>query len=269
MPQSELLSEEMLAAFERDGVMKLPGLLPGSAVEAACDAVRWALAKFDLWGAGGWQLAGKPRPAIALKPARDVGHNHPEVNRLMTDPALMTVVGELLGARPLDRTIHSKSQVLCSLPNAERWRMPGSLHTDLPRLASGESPGVQAFAFLQPVGPRGGGTVVVAGSHRLLNDCGALRPRDFWRGLRDEPFFRLLTAEPEFASGEPLPDGWCQGVPLQAMELTGEPGDVWITDLRVLHAAAPNTSHEPRVMVTDRYVPAELIPAISQAYGWT
>jgi ectoine hydroxylase-related dioxygenase (phytanoyl-CoA dioxygenase family) len=58
-------------------------------------------------------------------------------------------------------------------------------------------------------------------------------------------------------------------VPLKVLELTGEPGDVWITDLRVLHAAAPNASDRPRVMVTDRFVPAELVPAISAAYGWT
>jgi ectoine hydroxylase-related dioxygenase (phytanoyl-CoA dioxygenase family) len=269
MPQSESPTEDMLAAFARDGVMKLPGLLPAEAVEAARDAVRRALAKLDLWNAGGWQLAGKPRPAVALKPARDIGHNHAEVNRLMANPALMAIIARLLGNRPLDRTIHAKSQVLCSLPNAETWRMPASLHTDLPRLPGGQSPGVQAFAFLEPVAPRGGGTVVVAGSHRLLDDRGALRPREAWRALRDEPFFRRLAREPQFAAGEPLPDGWCGGVPLKVLELTGEPGDVWITDLRVLHAAAPNASDRPRVMVTDRFVPAELVPAISAAYGWT
>lgn len=272
MPPSAILTDEELAAFARDGVLRLPGLLPAEAVQPARNAVRRALAEIGLWRDGRWQLDGRPRPvwpATGLKPARDVGHNHAEVRDLLLHPRLMAVVDALLGGRPLDRTIHRKAQVLCSLPNAGRWRMPGSLHTDLPRLAGGQSPGVQAFTFLEPVFPRGGGTVVIAGSHRLLEGAGALRPRDVWRRLRDEPFFRLLSAEPEFERGLPLPDGWCGGAALQAVELVGEPGDVWIADLRVLHAAAPNMSDRPRVMVTDRYVPAELLPAISAAYGWT
>lgn len=265
-----MLTEQLLATFAHDGVIKLGGLLPADRVKAARDVVCEALAMLGLWRDGGWRLDAVPRPewpATGLKPGRDIGHDRPEFRALMDDAALMAVVEELTGGGPFDRSIHGKAQVLCSLPNIERWRMPSSLHIDVPRLADDQSAGVQAFAIVEPVGPHGGGTVVVAGSHRLLADRGALKPRTFWRLLRDEPFFRAFVDEPE-TEGD-LPAGSCLGVPLQVMELTGEPGDVWITDLCVLHAASPNQAHRPRVMVTDRFAPVGLVPAIETAYGWS
>jgi hypothetical protein len=43
-------------------------------------------------------------------------------------------------------------------------------------------------------------------------------------------------------------------VELQAVEMTGEAGDVYFMDLRVLHTIAPNTLQVPRVMLTQRYL---------------
>jgi ectoine hydroxylase-related dioxygenase (phytanoyl-CoA dioxygenase family) len=119
---------------------------------------------------------------------------------------------------------------------------------------------------LEPLGPRGGGTLVIAGSHRLLAGRGALKPNSINRLLRDEPYFHRLAMAG--AQGEAFPRGACGDVGLEVVELTGEPGDVWITDMRALHAASPNASDRPRVMATDRFLPADLIAAISAAYGW-
>ncbi|MFN9032995.1 MAG: hypothetical protein ACK5WU_04545, partial [Alphaproteobacteria bacterium] len=55
---------------------------------------------------------------------------------------------------------------------AIRW------HTDLPRDEAPDCPGVQAFTFLSPVAPGAGGTLVAAGSHRLLNAQGELRSKE-------------------------------------------------------------------------------------------
>ena len=46
------------------------------------------------------------------------------------------------------------------------------------------------------------------------------------------------------------------GVDVQIVEFTGEPGDVWLMDMRLLHTLAPNPSPAPRLMVTQRYVRA-------------
>jgi hypothetical protein len=34
----------------------------------------------------------------------------------------------------------------------------------------------------------------------------------------------------------------------------GEPGDVFLMDMRMLHTLAPNAAHVPRMMVTQRFV---------------
>jgi ectoine hydroxylase-related dioxygenase (phytanoyl-CoA dioxygenase family) len=105
----------------------------------------------------------------------------------------------------------------------------------------------------------------MAGSHRQLAGCGALKPKAINRLLRGEPYFHRLAAAG--ARGEAFPRGACGEVGLEVIELTGEPGDVWITDMRVLHCASPNASDRPRVVATDRFLPADRIPAIAAASG--
>lgn len=50
-------------------------------------------------------------------------------------------------------------------------------------------------------------------------------------------------------------------IELLVVELCGEPGDVFLMDMRLLHTAAPNTASIPRLMVTERY---RLKSAVSQ-----
>ncbi|HEY2357602.1 MAG TPA: hypothetical protein VGH86_09135 [Phenylobacterium sp.] len=40
-------------------------------------------------------------------------------------------------------------------------------------------------------------------------------------------------------------------------------------DLRTFHATAPNASDRPRVMVTERFVRADLVGEIARAAEWT
>jgi hypothetical protein len=42
-------------------------------------------------------------------------------------------------------------------------------------------------------------------------------------------------------------------VTIQPLELTGEPGDVVLTHMHVLHAPAPNTGRMPRLMVGNAF----------------
>ena len=129
---------------------------------------------------------------------------------------------------------------------------------------------MQIFTFLEEVGPRGGATLSLAGSHRLFDKGRAMKTRDIVRGLRGEPFFARLAAE-RFDLADPampLPFGAIGDVALEVVELTGRPGDAWLVDLRVLHSGSPNAARHPRVMVTRRFVRAALVPEISAAYGW-
>jgi ectoine hydroxylase-related dioxygenase (phytanoyl-CoA dioxygenase family) len=115
------------------------------------------------------------------------------------------------------------------------------------------------FAHLACVRPRGGGTLVITGSHRLTTPTGpqaasapvrsrevkaylrTLHPwlRDLWQADGDTGrIHRYLT------SGADI-----DGVPVRVEELTGEPGDVVIMHPRLLHVVAPNSLGTPQLML--------------------
>lgn len=115
------------------------------------------------------------------------------------------------------------------------------------------------FAHLAPVRPRGGGTLVITGSHQLTTPAGpqagnapvrsrevkaylrTLHPwlRDLWQADGDTGrIHRYLTA-----------GAVIDGVPVRVEELTGEPGDAVIMHPRLLHVVAPNSLDTPRMML--------------------
>ena len=78
---------------------------------------------------------------------------------------------------------------------------PGRSLVDLGRLRNrGVVPGIQLFACLDTVAPKGGGTVVVAGSHRVLlntapNTSRAPRLMVTERFMREDIMKESLAAE--------------------------------------------------------------------------
>ena len=108
----------------------------------------------------------------------------------------------------------------------------GELHLDRPRA-------LFVVSFIGPVAPRGGGTLILSGSPRLLlqqeRRIPASQPREFgarrWdRFHRADPWLMALTGlapSPAdriaaFMDRETV----VEGVPLRVVELTGEPGDM-------------------------------------------
>ncbi len=268
------LTSQQRDEFDRRGVLRLERLLSAERVGRARDVVLAQLERLDLWKAGAWNLSALPRPqwpATGLKTSKTVGNKRPEIEALIEEPALLAIVDQLLEGHAFDRTISKRPQVLFTLPNIDRWTLPTGWHTDSIRLASGQSPGVQLFTFLDWVEAGGGGTLVVAGSHRLLNEGRFIKAREMQNRLNREAFFRRL-----FAGQRPTPDddparlptGAVGGVPLEVMELTGAPGDAWLIDLRVFHSGAPNASSRPRMMATHRFWRADLMAETAEGYGW-
>lgn len=250
--------------------MRLEGLLPADRVQAARDAVLRPLQRLGLWRNDAWQLDAVPTPSLpdaGLKTSRVIGNRDPALAALVEAAAVTATVDQLLDGNPYEPPGPARRpQVLFTLPNVATWRVPAEgWHSDSPRLASGRSAGVQMFTFLDPVEPRGGGPLAVAGSHRLLNEGRSIRPAEFTRLLRRAPFFANLlsgSADPQQLAGR------VGEVPLSVVEMTGRPGDVWLMDLRVLHASAPNAGSRPRVMLTFRYERSDLLAEVAQAWGW-
>lgn len=242
-----ILTDEQIAEFDRHGILRIPGLLAAETVGAARDQVQMALS-------GAWKGEAKLSAVAAL----------------IDEPRLLEAVDLLLEGRAFDRELFKRPQVLFTPPNADRWIAPTGWHVDSPRLPSGQRPGVQLFTFLDTVDPGGGGTLAVAGSHRLFNQGRLILAKDLRRLFRREDFFRALYSKaPEGRAGLFNRVGHIGDVALRVVEFTGAPGDVYLMDLRVLHAVAPNVTERPRMMATHRFWRADIIPELAQAYGWT
>lgn len=156
-------------------------------------------------------------------------------------------------------------QLLFTLPHAAAQTAP-TWHVDSPRLPSGQGFGVQMFGFLDTVIPGGGGALAVAGSHHLLNDGRYLQMSEIGSLLRRDDFFqRLYATDAKERFSAMTGHGLVNGFEQKIIELTGEPGDVYLTDLRLLHAFAPNLTDRPRVMVTQRFLRADLMLELAEA----
>lgn len=275
MPGTLILLPEQFDEFHRRGVLRLAGLLSADRVRRAREYVQLRLEHLGLWRDSAWCLANIPRPkspATGLKTSRVIGNKHPDVEALLDEPALLSTVIALLDGHTFDRTVYKRPQVLFTLPNSDSWTVPTTWHVDVPRLASGRRPGVQLFIFFDTVESRGGGTLVIAGSHRLLNEGRFIRVKEIGHLLRREAFFRDLYSEAPLSVEERArllgQAGAVGDVALEVMELTGVPGDAYFTDLRVLHAGAPNAADYPLMMARHRFVRADVVQELTRAYGW-
>lgn len=143
---------------------------------------------------------------------------------------------------------------------AGEWVLPDGWHMD----CGFERPtwpvfAVKLFAFFGPVAPRGGGTMILPGTHRVVDRYRRdLAPATgggmaTWRPFMEHhPFLRqLLQGSAASDGGRSLvgTTGDVDGVPVEVVELTGEPGDVVITHLHVFHSASPNHRAVPRQML--------------------
>lgn len=256
-----MLSPEQHDRFRTQGLVHLEALLPGGRVAAACAVTRRVFDEADTNVDGtaphGAPPKGKLRGASESGPVRD----------LFTAELMDTIV-ELAGGRSV-RPMGSRPQYLVTMPNAKEWTVPPTIwHVDLPRLPNNCLVGIQVFTFLGDVVSGGGGTLVVAGSHRLLNNGSRVRSKDIKKRLRHLPYFQDLMSKQSVDRERFLTEaGSAQDpdageVPLRVVELSGRPGDVYLTDMRLLHTLAPNATNEPRIMLTHRFVIDEFADSV-------
>jgi ectoine hydroxylase-related dioxygenase (phytanoyl-CoA dioxygenase family) len=149
-----------------------------------------------------------------------------------------------------------------AFPSRTRWSVPSKgWHID----ANYRSPlfparGVKTLALLAKVEPRGGGTLVLSGSHRLVHGWFerhtpplTARSAELRQLLRAIPYIDSLLSpgDAEERIARFMQRSECaDGVPLQVSELTGNAGDVFLTHPLLMHTAAPNNRDEPRLMVS-------------------
>ena len=274
MTSTSSLTPEQIAEFTHRGVLRLPGLLSADRVRRAREYVDRRLAALELWQNGAWWPGDHPKPQWPDRGLKSsaIGNKHPDVEALLGEPALLSAINQLLDGRAFDRELFKRPQLLVTLPNAHTWTTPTGWHVDTPRLASGRRPGIQLFTFLDGVQPCGGGTLAVAGSHRLYNEGRFILAEELTRLLRGEDFFHVLYSEALSRSrghvGLLSHVGAVGNVSLEVVEFTGAPGDAYLMDLRLVHAVAPNVGDHPRIMATHRFLCADLVQELARAHGW-
>jgi hypothetical protein len=177
-----------------------------------------------------------------------------EVGSERVSAALDSVMGERAWNRPRDW-----GGLLMTFPEPGTWTVPSKQwHVDLAVDVSGSVPCARLFAFVLPALPGGGGTAIVAGSHRLTarlaKECGDGHAKTLRKAMTAHPWLgRLMsdvgTERERFE--EFMNTGWSDGQDeLRVVELTGAPGDVFIFHPGTLHAPCRNVNATPRLMVT-------------------
>jgi Phytanoyl-CoA dioxygenase (PhyH) len=152
-------------------------------------------------------------------------------------------------------------QVAVTFPTPGPWTLPtGTWHTDAPYTEPLEPiRGALLFAFVDRVEAGSGGTLVLAGSHRVAARFAAARATvgtDKMATTR-KAFFRSHEwldalvrdgAEPTTRMERFSAEADIDGLPMRVVELTGEPGDIVVTHPLMVHCTAPNCGERPRIM---------------------
>jgi ectoine hydroxylase-related dioxygenase (phytanoyl-CoA dioxygenase family) len=178
----------------------------------------------------------------------------------LATPVVISTISQLIGndrwPRPSDW-----GGLLVTFPTRGEWNVPScGWHIDFPaRGAPGSTLMLKWLGYVTPMAARGGGTVAIAGSHKLvahyLRQADTADPgrsptvRDAIFGA--DPWFEPLRRRSPADRIRLMQEGaTVSDVHVRIVELLGQPGDVIFLHPHLLHAPAPNCLSSPRFMVT-------------------
>jgi hypothetical protein len=189
------------------------------------------------------------------------------VFRPIGGPALRATLDDLIGEGRWQEPKHW-GQFLVSFPVTAGASQPSRAlwHTDFPYSLPGDRVvGALVFSFVSEVSTGAGGTLVIAGSHRLVRrfvganpHLSKVRMKVARRALMgSDPWLaELCESHGDWARRFAGTEHTIADIPLRVVELTGEPGDVVIGHPWLLHSPAPNRGDRPRFMRVQRVRPA-------------
>ena len=249
--------------YTESGLLNIKSLIPPQVVDPIRELVMERLRRREFWGDEGWipptNADGQKRLNTTIK---EISRNTKSLRSILTDRVL-DYARELVSGDEIELS-SPIAQFLFTAPRSYvlnhdgqwdgKWEVPRSIwHLDMPRSAAMGAPGPEMFTFVNKVEPKGGGTLVLAGSHHLLNDVEYLSSKNVKRRLKRHSYFRELTGKGVDDRSRFMEEvGNIDNVPVKVVELTGDPGDVYFVDLRLLHSLGANTSDQPRMMIAQR-----------------
>ena len=249
MPTRFTLTAEQRADFDARGFLRLRGFYPPEIIAPMANAV-WA----DLAERLGL-IRGRPETWTTVRPAQFQRLTHGDILNPLGSADLRRLAAALLGEGAWTEP-RQWGQPLVTFPSARPDQPRPVWHFDVPGNAwRPPLPGLRFFTFLEPTGPGGGGTLYVAGAHRLALEVartsGPLPSAVLRRKLAAaHPWVADLIAAPTEAMvgrvGETATVG---AVPVAIEEMTGDPGDLILMHPLMLHGVAHNRSDRVRMMV--------------------
>lgn len=226
-----MTTPEQRAFFQKNGFLLLKGALSKSHVEPIRAHVFGELKRLKIWPSGKKLSVSKAEtPAFQQITKHSQQIKYPGLQSRLITTEIQSIMNALAGV-PL--TTAQDAQFLISLPNQGEWRIHRlNWHVDISSSAS-RLPGIQAFVLIDDVKPYGGATMAVAGSH-ALSDQSRQRARETLGSDGD--------IEKELAS-----------LNLSILEMSGQAGDVYLMDMRLLHTPSINSTTNLRLMATARH----------------
>jgi hypothetical protein len=246
-----MLSPSQQETFNHNGLLKLESAVPPAAIATMRDRFWDYLSRehgIDPAHIDTWTVE-RPRHLRALR--RSGGFN------LMATQQVCGALDDLLGVAGWQPpTTWGLPLVTFAVPGAQWTVPPTGWHVDSYG-PEHDLPGVTVFVFLAPVAERGGGTILLSGSHRLFNrhiaTTGTWRPAEVKAALAlRHPWLRDVWSNDRRAAPIAIDDGaMLDGVHVRVQELTGHAGDVVLMHPRTFHAPAPNGLPVPRMMLVE------------------
>jgi len=258
-----MLTDEQRREFDRNGILHLPGAIPRTDIDEMLRTVWDCLHdkyRIERDAPETW-----PRPGVEELSAshRFAGTHHLPESVTFAEIASGTVcaaIDDLLGVNNWRRPERWGSLLVAFPESQDRWEIPwANWHLDSP--ASRSSTGIEAvrvFACLAELAPGGGGTLFITGSHRLVQNLveegQRLKSQEARKALvRLHPWLKSLCSKDDKDDRvERYMHGSANlnGIEARVVEMTGEPGDVFLAHPLILHAPALNSSTRPRIVLS-------------------
>lgn len=227
------VTPEQINKFRENGYLYIPGALAKSVVLPVKDHVLKELKRLNIWSTGR-SLSQKLKGVPIFQQTEKLGQliNYEALNERLVSQALYSGMCQIAESSLCGQ----HGQLLISLPHQVAWTLEGlNWHRDISNSQMKNIPGVQAFILLDNVAPKGGATLALAGSHRFQNQ---VQSKQGISGIVSNGENHSVKA------GE---------AELPIVEMAGQPGDVYLMDMRVLHTPSINSTKNVRIMATARY----------------
>ena len=251
-----MITSEQREGFARGGILRLPGAIARRDAVEMCNSVWSALQKRHHVRSDApdtWQ-------ALRITGMHDLpkSANFAQIG----SPAVCEALDDLVGHGNWERPERWGSLLVTFPESRDPWDVPHQAwHLDFPAKRSNRGLFVvRLFTCLAKLAPGGSGTLFVAGSHRLMEGlCDSEGVEKLKSADAREALIRRCSWVKDLCSRNGAAgrierfmerNEVSNDVELRVVEMTGEPGDVWLTHPMLLHAPARNCASAPRLVLS-------------------